>query len=179
MDWKDIGSTIANAAPTIGGLIGSIVPGLGTVVGAGAGTAIKAIAGAFGLADTARPEEIMAAIQADPQAVVKLKMAEMDFTLKQRDQDLEKMRIDIDGLRAQNETYLKELDTRTVPWVDAVHKMGRQILNLFNILAVCWFAYKSFPIDLNVVLLLGGPNVAYQLIKGKGLQPAPQIQAPM
>jgi len=169
MDWKDLGSSIANVAPMLGGLLGSIVPGIGTIAGAGAGSAIKAIASIFGLAEDAKPEDVMEVIKADPQAVVKLKMAEMDFTLKQRDQDLEKMRIDINGLRAQNETYLKELDTKTIPWVDAMHKMGRQLLNLFNLVAVVWLMLEGKSISPEVVLLLGGPNVAYQIIKGKGI----------
>ena len=168
MDWKDLGKGIANSAPMIGGLIGSIIPGAGTLAGTAAGTAVKAIASAFGLAEDSAPDVLMAAIQADPQSALKLKIAEMDFTVKQRDQNLEKMRIDIEGLRAQNEVYLEELKTKTIPWVDATHKMGRQILNVLNIIAVCIFAFTSTPVTMEIALILGGPNLAYQLIKGKG-----------
>lgn len=167
-NWKDVGAGIASAAPVIGGILGSIIPGLGTAVGAGAGTAIKAIAAAFGLSSDATPEAIMHAVQTDPEAMVKLRVAEMDFTLKQRDQDLEKMRIDIDGLRAQNEVYVEELKTKTVPWVDAAHKMGRQLLNVFNIVAVIILMLNGQTITPEVAILLGGPNIAYQLIKKAG-----------
>jgi hypothetical protein len=62
--------------------------------------------------------------------------------------------------------YLKELDTKTVPWVDALHKMGRQLLNYFTI-AYCLVAlFMGHEISQNELLLLGSPNVAYQLIKG-------------
>jgi len=64
--------------------------------------------------------------------------------------------------------YMTELQTKTIPWVDALHKMGRQILNFCNILAVVIFILCDITIDQNVALLLGGPNIAYQLIKGKG-----------
>jgi len=70
--------------------------------------------------------------------------------------------------RIKNEVYIQELQTKTIPWVDAVHKMGRQILNFVNIAAVVVLIYLDVEIDQNIALLLGGPNLAYQIIKGKG-----------
>ena len=68
----------------------------------------------------------------------------------------------------EQQVYMAELATKTVPWVDALHKMGRQILNFLNIATVIAFALWDVPITKEIALLLGGPNVAYQLIKGKG-----------
>lgn len=72
----------------------------------------------------------------------------------------------IEMLRQQ--AYMVELQTKTVPWVDAVHKMGRQFLAVGNIVAVVYLAKEGVDIDMNLLALLGGPNIAYQLIKGKG-----------
>jgi hypothetical protein len=67
-----------------------------------------------------------------------------------------------------NMVYLAELQTKTIPWVDATHKMGRQILNFASISAAVTLILLGYEITSQVALLLGGPNVAYQLIKGKG-----------
>lgn len=64
--------------------------------------------------------------------------------------------------------YAIELQTKTIPWIDGLHKMGRQILNLASIIAVLvlvWWGHELTQWD---VLILGGGNVAYQLIKSKG-----------
>jgi len=65
-------------------------------------------------------------------------------------------------------SYIEELRTKTVPWIDGLHKMGRQIINLIVILAwliSLWIGHDLTQWD---VFILGGGNVAYQLIKGKG-----------
>ena len=163
MDWKDVGNYVANHAPEIGATLGSLVPGVGTVAGGAAGAGIKAIAGMFGMTDLAGPEAVLSAIQADPQAALKLKMADMDFKLRNRE-------LDIAELKEQQSVYIEELRTKTIPWVDAIHKLGRQLLNLFNLIAVVVLMLNGKSITPEVALLLGGPNVAYQIIKGKGNQ---------
>ncbi len=64
--------------------------------------------------------------------------------------------------------YIAELQTKTIPWLDGVHKMGRQILNLASIFAVLILIYWGHELTQWDVLVLGGGNVAYQLIKSKG-----------
>lgn len=66
------------------------------------------------------------------------------------------------------QVYVKELETKTIPWVDGLHKMGRQILNLATIIAVVILLLLNVEITPTIVLILGGPNVAYQVVKGKG-----------
>lgn len=68
----------------------------------------------------------------------------------------------------EKELYIKELETKTVPWVDALHKMGRQIINLVTIVAITVLLLKDIDITGPAALVLGGGNVAYQVIKGKG-----------
>lgn len=72
------------------------------------------------------------------------------------------------GQNVEREIYLAELKTKTVPWVDAVHKLGRQLLNFFSIAATALLIAFNYDINQYEALLLGGGNVAYQLIKGRG-----------
>jgi len=66
------------------------------------------------------------------------------------------------------EAYVAELQTYTIPWVDALHKMGRLLTNWALVGIIILFQMKGWEIDQNVVFLLGGGNIVYQLIKGKG-----------
>ncbi len=68
----------------------------------------------------------------------------------------------------EKEVYLRALGTKTVPWVDALHKMGRQILNFVTIIAVLILIALDHTITQWDVLLLGGPNTAYQFMKKVG-----------
>uniref|UniRef100_A0A6M3JA39 Uncharacterized protein n=1 Tax=viral metagenome TaxID=1070528 RepID=A0A6M3JA39_9ZZZZ len=77
--------------------------------------------------------------------------------------NLETIKIQID-----KEIYIKELETKTVPWVDALHKMARVILNETVIVATVVLCLSNIEITPSIALILGGGNVAYQLIKGAG-----------
>jgi hypothetical protein len=156
--FKKIGDGIANYAPTLAGILGAT--GIGTPAAAAVG-ALGTIAKMFGLGSGASPEEIHDAIQADPEAALKLRLAEMDFVLKKRDQDIEELRV-------QMTPYIEGLKTTTIPWVDALHKMSRSIQNVLIMIAVVVLMLASKTITPEIALLLGGGNVAYQLIKGKG-----------
>jgi len=68
----------------------------------------------------------------------------------------------------RQEVYMAELGTKTVPWVDALHKMGRQILNIATIAAAVTLLLLGVEITPTIALILGGGNVSYQLIKGSG-----------
>lgn len=76
---------------------------------------------------------------------------------------LETIKLNIDKV-----IYIKELETKTIPWVDSIHKVGRQILNVLTILVVGGLLLADIEITPTVALILGGGNVAYQVIKGPG-----------
>jgi len=69
---------------------------------------------------------------------------------------------------AKHAVYIAELHSKTVPWVDALHKMGRLITNWSLIVFVLLSKQLGWELDQNVIFLLGGGNIVYQLIKGKG-----------
>lgn len=75
MDWKDIGKSVATLAPTISTAL------LGTgPVGMIAGGAIKVLTSFFGMADDAKPEDVVAKINAlTPDKYVELQQADMAF----------------------------------------------------------------------------------------------------
>jgi hypothetical protein len=81
--FADTGKKILEYAPTIGGAIGGVaLPGLGAAGGVAAGKAIQWIAGLFGIkSDNPTPQEIDAAISADPQAAEKLRALDIQFKL--------------------------------------------------------------------------------------------------
>jgi len=88
MDWNDVGKTIANFAPLLGGAIGG--PG-----GAALGSLISNDFG--GSAED--PDSLVNLIQADPQAAVKLK--ELEFNHKE---ELERLVIQGEANRLAHET---------------------------------------------------------------------------
>lgn len=175
MDWKDVAGKIAGSAPQLGALLGSFAPGIGNVAGGAIGMGVKALAGAFGLSPEATPEEVSAAIEADPNASLKLRMADMDYQVKMKELENDRLRVQNERyelenkrIKDENDNYRKELDTKTVPWVDALHKMGRQISNWA--MMFIWILAISMDHTFSQwdLLVLAGGNGIYQLVKGKG-----------
>ncbi|QTD91748.1 hypothetical protein [Burkholderia anthina] len=70
--WGDVAAAVSKFAP----ILGSAVPGVGTIVGAGVGLAAGVIAKALGTEPA--PDSILAAIASDPEAAAKLRQAELD-----------------------------------------------------------------------------------------------------
>jgi hypothetical protein len=68
----------------------------------------------------------------------------------------------------QEQVYLAELNTKTVPWVDAVHKMGRQIISIISIAAGIAVLYISPNVDPLTLVAVLGPGGIYNMVKGKG-----------
>jgi len=66
------------------------------------------------------------------------------------------------------EIYIKELETKTVTWVDALHKMGRQILNMVTIIGVFIILILDIDISAPAAAIIGGPNMVYQYVKKIG-----------
>lgn len=79
---------------------------------------------------------------------------------------LNQLNFELENLKQQ--VYVAELNTKTIPWIDGLHKMGRQILSLLSIAAGFFLAYKGIDIDFETAALIGGPGSAYILSKGKG-----------
>ena len=59
-------------------------------------------------------------------------------------------------------------ENKIFPWVDALHKMGRQITNWLTIGIVFGAMLMGHEVTPTEAAVLTGGNVAYQIIKGKG-----------
>ena len=105
---------------------------------------------------------IIGKLFADTRDIVKEVVTDKD----QQNKILENL--EVIKLAMDKELHLRELSTKTIPWVDALHKMGRQILNLLVVIATVILMLFGKEITAQVALLLGGGNVAYQLIKKVG-----------
>ena len=67
-------------------------------------------------------------------------------------------------MRAAEATYNKELSTKTVPWVDALHKMGRQITGYIGYGLAFYMTYKggTDPMALMAAVAPGGIYAAFK-----------------
>ncbi|WP_346840160.1 hypothetical protein [Microbulbifer sp. SAOS-129_SWC] len=97
----------------------------------------------------------------DQFVVDKDKRAELRATLEQTRERFKQL---------QEQSYQLELQTKTVPWIDGVHKMGRQLLSVFSlgVGALLLHLHPDIdPLSLGAVVAPGG---IYNLIKGRGKQ---------
>lgn len=82
------------------------------------------------------------------------------------DKDLaNRLRTDIAKLK--EEVYLAELNTRTIPWVDALHKMQRGILSVLSMVVSVLLVYLGVDDPLSLAAAVG-PAGAYNIVKGRG-----------
>ena len=66
------------------------------------------------------------------------------------------------------ELYIAELQTKTIPVVDAIHKMGRQLLAIGQIGFYAWALKNGYEIDWELVAGVSGATGIYTAVKGKG-----------
>ena len=82
---------------------------------------------------------------------------------------VDKMVIDQDqanDLKAK--MYMMELQTSTIPIVDAIHKLGRQGLALLQIVFYLYALHKNWPITPELVAGVSGATGIYTIAKGRG-----------
>jgi len=68
---------------------------------------------------------------------------------------------------AAEETYRTELETKTLPWVDAFHKMGRQITGYLGY-ALAFYMVQKGGVDAMAVMAAVAPGGIYAAFKNKG-----------
>lgn len=96
MDWSALTPLIANAAPTIGGLLGGLIPFPGgAILGQVAG---KVLAEALGVPPT--PEAVKDAIETGDQAVVQAKLSEAETRMQTEVEKFKASLEDVQSARA-------------------------------------------------------------------------------
>ena len=106
-DWIN---RLAGILPTIGGLVGSIVPGVGTVAGAGVGTAIRAVAEFLGV------EPTIEAIQPAIDAAGPDKLIEMQTALAALEAQLELEHLRAETARLREVNLTMRVESRSEHW---------------------------------------------------------------
>lgn len=64
--------------------------------------------------------------------------------------------------------YLAELNTKTIPLIDGLHKMGRQLLALVQVGFYYWAVKNGVELSWELVAGVSGATGAYTLAKGNG-----------
>lgn len=87
--------------------------------------------------------------------------------------DLQMATMELRALAEQ--TYIAELNSKTIPWVDALHKMGRQIISVLHLglstAILIYMVKQGHTLTLETfatVMAMGAPGAAYNYVKGKG-----------
>ena len=82
---------------------------------------------------------------------------------------------EIDLRKLAQQTYVAELNTKTIPWVDGVHKLARSILSLLTLIfggsIILYMVHKGHQVTLESmsgILAMSGPAGIYNFVKGKG-----------
>ncbi|AYM04238.1 hypothetical protein D8911_14640 (plasmid) [Levilactobacillus brevis] len=68
----------------------------------------------------------------------------------------------------QSDIYLAELNTKTHPLIDGLHKMGRQLLGYYTAGLSAYLLATQPGIDPMSLAVLAGPAGAYTIMKGRG-----------
>jgi hypothetical protein len=157
MTWKDVAGSIGTLAPAIGAVLAPVTGGASLAIGGAVGALTKA----FGLNPDATPDQVLQAVNTDPETALKLMLAENDFMLKKRDQDIEELKIlllDTQSARgrqteSEKATGKKDINLYILAWV--------MVLGFFVLLA--WMLEVPVPEDQNgvVFMLFGSLSSAF------------------
>ena len=75
-------------------------------------------------------------------------------------------------LELENRLALSMSESKTIPWVDALHKMSRPMLGMITTLAPCviLIIHPDMPIEKLIAAVVGGAGVSglYTVMKGRG-----------
>jgi hypothetical protein len=156
--FQKIGDAIADYAPGVATVLAAT--GVGVPAAAAIG-AVGALGRAFGLGTNAKPEDILAAISADPEIKLKAMIANNDFLLKQRGQDIDELK-----------TLLGDVQSARTRQVESEKATGKRDYNLYILawtMVVGFFALLAYlmghpiPPDQNgvIFMLFGSLSTAF------------------
>lgn len=106
--FQKIGDAVVDFAPGLAGVL-ALVPGVGVIPAAALG-AVAALGRSFGLGTNAKPEEVLAAVNAadPPELRLKAQQADNDFKIRMREADLAETNAylgDIQGARGMKTAH--------------------------------------------------------------------------
>lgn len=147
MDWKDVGKIIGPLAPTLGGILGDLIPiPGGGMIGTAAGNLIAA---ALGVDPT--PDAVGNAIQNDPNAAAKIQAAETEAQAKwPAIAEIAKAQYAANAAQSESiNATIRAEDTAKVPWWHWRHQLGNVVVlyALQQIFLVFWCAAGKMQAD--------------------------------
>lgn len=140
MDWKDVGKIVAPLAPTLGGILGDLIPiPGGGMIGTAAGNLIAA---ALGVDPT--PDAVGTAIQNDPNAAAKIQAAESEAVAKwPAIAEIAKAQYAANAAQSESINQTIRAEAGNVSWWHWRHLLGYLVL-LYGIEQVALIAYAGF-----------------------------------
>lgn len=106
--WKDVGDSIVSAAPALGALLSPVTGGVSALIGSGIGVLGKI----FGLGDKPNPDALKQAIATDPQAALKLALADKDWQLQMYRAESDRLMIELADVKSAREREVAVKDNR-------------------------------------------------------------------
>lgn len=103
MDWKDVGKAIGSWAPVLGAVLAPVTGG----VSVGIGAAVGALTKTLGVSPDAKPEEVMEMLTTDPEVRLKILVAEQEFKLKQREQEIEEFKASLQDIQSARQRQVE------------------------------------------------------------------------
>lgn len=140
MEFKDIAKQVINAAPALGAALAPFTGG----ASAGVGIAVKALGSVFGLGEDATPEKIAQAIAADPDAHLKLVVAEQNYKL-----ECKRMEGEAENARLADVQSARQADT------EKTKVTGSRDINLY---ALAWMVVILFYVLVGMMIFRVVPD---------------------
>lgn len=155
MDWATIGQLVGQAAPTLGGLLGGLIPFPGgAILGQVAG---KVLAEALGVPPT--PDAVNTAITTGDPVAIQAKLTEAEVKMNAEVEKFKAQLLDVQDARATNVEFAKI--NSQIQWAPA----AVSILVALGFFGTLWILLKA-GVNFNdtvgqVLLILVGSLVAY------------------
>jgi hypothetical protein len=125
--FQKIGDAVANYAPGLAGVLAAT--GVGAPAAAAVG-AVGALARAFGLGKEASPDDVFRAVTTDPEIALKAKIADQEFELRKREQDIEEIK-----------AILADVQSARMRQVGSEQATGKRDTNLY---VLSWVTLMGF-----------------------------------
>jgi len=139
--FQKIGDAVVDFAPGIATVLAAT--GIGAPI-AGAVGAVGALGRAFGLGSSAKPEEVLTAISADPEIRLKAMIAENDHKAEMGRQELEAMK-----------AQLADVQSARSRQVESERVTGRRDMNLY---VLAWTIIGGFFLLMAILLFVKIPE---------------------
>ena len=97
--WQELGSNIVSSAPALGALLAPATGGISALIGSGVGI----LGRIFGLGENPDPDALKNAIATDPQAALKLSLADKEWQLQMYQAQTDRLKVELDDVKSARE----------------------------------------------------------------------------